>query len=476
MTFAGRLHQVFDVEVPVGLILSPATDIRALAGVVATSHSPAGRPSFASVHGATADTVRAADLQVTHFVRPVAAPDPPATDIRTVLLTGATGFLGRFLLLEWLERVRPAGGKVVCLVRAADPERAGQRLAASFDSDPTLAGRYRALTDRHLEVLVADKAEPDLGLDHDTWWRLAGTVDAIVDCGALVNHLLPYRDLFGPNVVGTGELIRLAVTDRLEPFHFMSTMGVADQVDPASFTEDTDVRSVSPQRRVDGSYANGYCNSKWASEVLLRAAHDRFGLPVTVFRCALIMAHTVYAGQINVPDMFARLLSSVLATGIAPGSFYELDREGQRRRTHFDGLPVDFVAAAISALAAESTGNFRTYHVMNPHDDGIGLDECVDWLIDAGYPIARIADYDEWLYRFRSAVRALPPRQRQHSVLPLLHGYQVPQQPVPSALVSAERFHAAVRAAKVVHYQDIPHITAELIVKSASDLAVHGLL
>ena len=45
---------------------------------------------------------------------------------------------------------------------------------------------------------------------------------------------------------------------------------------------------------------------------------------------------------------------------------------------------------------------FETYHVMNPHDDGIGIDEYVDWLIDAGYPIERIGDFGEWLRRFES--------------------------------------------------------------------------
>ena len=50
---------------------------------------------------------------------------------------------------------------------------------------------------------------------------------------------------------------------------------------------------------------------------------------------------------------------------------------------------------------------------MNPYDDGIGLDEYVDWLIDAGCSIQRIGDYGDWLRRFETAMRALPERQRQ---------------------------------------------------------------
>src|ERR1700742_1691171 len=101
---------------------------------------------------------------------------------------------------------------------------------------------------------------------------------------------------------------------------------------------------------IDGSYANGYGNSKWAGEALLREANDLCGLPVAVFRCAMILTDTTYAGQLNVPDMFTRQMLSLVATGIAPGSFYELDADGNRQRAHYDGLPVEFIAEAISSL------------------------------------------------------------------------------------------------------------------------------
>ena len=109
-----------------------------------------------------------------------------------------------------------------------------------------------------------------------------------------------------------------------------------------TFTEDADVRVISPTRAINDSYANGYDNSKWAGEVLLREANDLCGLPVAVFRCDMILADTRYAGQLNVPDIFTRMMLSLVATGIAPGSFYELDANGNRQRAHYDGLPVGF--------------------------------------------------------------------------------------------------------------------------------------
>src|SRR6185312_11634579 len=223
-------------------------------------------------------------------------------------------------------------------------------------------------------------------------------------------------------------LIRIALTSKQKPYTYVSTIGVGDQIQPGTFVEDADIRTISATREINDNYANGYGNSKWAGEVLLREAHDLCGLPVTVFRCDMILADTTYTGQLNLPDMFTRLMLSLVATGIAPVSFYQLDADGNRQRAHYDGLPVEFIAEAISTLGAQVVDGFETYHVMNPYDDGISTDTYVDWLIEAGYPIERVAgDYAAWLQRFETAVRALPDRQRQASLLPLLHNYQRPE-------------------------------------------------
>ena len=88
--------------------------------------------------------MHARDLTLDKFIDATtlaAAPTlpPPSAQVRTVLLTGATGFLGRYLALEWLERMHLVGGTVICLVRAKDDEQARERLDATFDSgDPEL--------------------------------------------------------------------------------------------------------------------------------------------------------------------------------------------------------------------------------------------------------------------------------------------------------------------------------------------------
>ncbi|BBZ48435.1 carboxylic acid reductase [Mycobacterium heidelbergense] len=486
LTFGNLLREIFDIDVPVGVIVSPANDLAAIADYIEGERRGTKRPTFASVHGRDAVEVHASDLTLDKFIEAstlAAAPTlpRPSAEVRTVLLTGATGFLGRYLALEWLERMDLVDGKVIALVRAKSDAAARERLDETFDSgDPTLLAHYRELAADHLEVIAGDKGEANLGLDAATWQRLADTVDLIVDPAALVNHVLPYSELFGPNALGTAELIRIALTTKQKPYVYVSTIGVGDQIEPGMFVEDADIRRVSPTRRINDGYANGYGNSKWAGEVLLREAHDLCGLPVAVFRCDMILADTTYAGQLNLPDMFTRLMLSLIATGIAPGSFYELDADGNRQRAHYDGLPVEFIAEAISTLGTRGGEGYRTYHVMNPYDDGIGLDEYVDWLVSptngAGYPIQRVADYGEWLRRFDGAMRALPERQRQYSLLPLLHNYQKPEKPIRGSLAPTDRFRAAVQDAKIGPDKDIPHVGAPIIVKYATDLELLGLL
>ena len=100
LTYSNFLHEIFDVEVPVGVIISPATNLRQLADYIeADRASGAKRPTFAAVHGHGATHVRATDLTLDKFIDAETLADatalPRATGrSRTVLLTGATAGSG----------------------------------------------------------------------------------------------------------------------------------------------------------------------------------------------------------------------------------------------------------------------------------------------------------------------------------------------------------------------------------------------
>lgn len=480
LTFSSLLQEVFGFEVPVSTIVNPAGDLRQLAKVVECRRTrDAQRVTAASVHGSDSRQLRAVDLTLDAFIdAPTLAAAPSlsrhADQPPTILLTGANGWLGRFLTLELLQRVADHGGKLITIVRGRRADDARTRMELAFDSgDEGLLRRFQVLAADHLEVLPGDIGEPYFGLHPVTWCRLTRGVDAIVHAAALVNHVLHYRHLFGPNVVGTAEVIRLAITARIKPIAYLSTIAVAGAVASGKFTEDGDIRVVNPVRPVDETYANGYANSKWAGEVLLREAHDWCAVPVAVFRSDMVMAHPRYTGQLNVTDALTRLVLSLIATGIAPQTFYTGGTKVLRPRAHYDGLPVDFIAEAIVTIGGMVTDGFRSFNVVNPHDDGVSLDSFVDWLIEAGHRITRIADYGEWFARFEEALIHLPEALRAKSVLPVLDAYRAPGRPIRSALAPSAVFRAAVRTTGIGDDGDIPHLTPSLIDKYVADL--HGL-
>jgi fatty acid CoA ligase FadD9 len=474
LSFSMLLEEIFGVEVPVGVIINPAGDLRLVADYIEATRSGKKRPSFSTVHEPDSITVRASDLKLSKFIDPellAAAPSlpKPSDTVKTVLMTGATGYLGRFQALSWLERLAKTGGKLILISRGATPEQARQRVEDALDTDPALIDRFRKLAADHLEVLPGDLGLESLGLDDATWSRLASEVDLIVHTGAHVNHKLPYNQLFPSNVAGTAELIRLALTTRLKRFDYVSTMGVMlfGAVD-----EDSDVRAIAPSADLDDGYANGYNVSKWASEVLVREAHDLAGIPVGVFRPGMILAHSHYAGQLNVPDMFTRMLFSLAVTGVAPATFYAQNLSNGRPKARYEGFAVDFLADAITAISAARPDGFRSYNLANPHPNFVSFDEFVDWMIEAGCQIERIADYDDWFRRFETALHLLPEDQRAHSLLQIVEPYRRPQHPGMGAGVSCERFSRGAEDAGF----PVPRLGAPLIHKYVADLKHIGLL
>ena len=488
LTFSGILEDVFDAEVPVGVITDPTNDLAAVAAFVERSASD-DRPTVTRVHGAGASTLRVGDLRLDRMLGGIPTPVPRASarpGSRTVLLTGANGYLGRFLAIDWLERLAPEGGTLVCVVRGADDADARRRLDDAFAADPAFARRFAELAGS-LEVMAGDVSEHRLGLDDARWETLAGRVDLVAHAAALVNHVLPYPALFGPNVVGTAEAIRLAIAAGSVPVTFVSSVAVAGGARPSAaadaapsapgaLDEHADIRVMIPEWAVGDEYANGYGASKWASEVLLREAHEHHGVPVAVFRSDMILAHPRWRGQVNLPDVFTRLMWSVLTTGLAPASFVRRGPDGEPQRSHYDGLPADFTAAAIDAIGAALTEGHRTFNVVNPHDDGVSLDTFVDWLREDGHDIERVADHAEWVERFRDALASLPDADRARSVLPLMHAFAAPEEPHAGSAIPADAFIDAVRAVRPLGASEIPSLDHALITKVADDLAFLGLL
>lgn len=348
------------------LLLEDAT-LRSFAQAVraARAGTLAGDDTRKRVDFAVASTL---DIEIT------AATDQPNWQRpEHVLLTGATGFLGIYLLRELLNTTDAV---VHCLVRAGDADEAMARLqstATHYFRDDLAVHRAAG----RIVAVVGDLGEPGLGLSEADFDTLASTVDVIHHPGGRVNFIYPYSHMAPANVDGTREIIRMAARYRNIPIHYTSTMAVVAGFGTAGVRH---VDEDTPLAHAD-HLSVGYVESKWVAEMLLLAAAEQ-GLPVAIYRAADISGDQENGAWNTATEMCA-MKKFVVDTGTAPVAELPLDY-----------TPVDVFAAAVAHIAATSLPAGDVYHLTNPGK--VNIAELVDRLRAHGHEI-RDVSWAEWL-------------------------------------------------------------------------------
>lgn len=302
-------------------------------------------------------------------------------DLTRVLVTGAAGFLGRYVVTTLLEET---DWDVVCLVRAADDDAATRRVLETL----ALTGRRLENIANRVTVFRGDVTQPRLGLTPSAYRALSENVSRVIHCAAEVNWIKSYTGLRSSNVLGTLNTVEFACHGNAKPFTFASTLAVCYAIDsPPQVTEDTDMAEY-----VEGMPL-GYAQTKCVSETLLRQAAER-GLPVTVVRPSLICGDSV-TGRSNEEDLISRLLKGCATLGYAADVDWQLDC-----------CPVDHVARVLATLSREPARGFRALHVH--HSQPRHWRELVLWMNLYGYSIG-LLEFDSWLDHLKQATRHLMP-------------------------------------------------------------------
>lgn len=194
---------------------------------------------------------------------------------QTILMTGATGFVGSVLAATFLSR----GVAVVALSRR-DPDGARTRSAVLSAARGCSIQLNRAMTDGLRTIDAGDRrlacALDDVVIDD---------IDAVWHCAADLGHSgLRLAQAFETNVCETTALYRWASTHapRCRRFHYVSTAYTADMQGGK-----TEERLHAGQR-----LANTYQITKWSAEQSLRTQHEVSRLPVTLFRPTIVVGHS----------------------------------------------------------------------------------------------------------------------------------------------------------------------------------------
>ena len=289
--------------------------------------------------------------------------------VNNILLTGATGFVGSFILESLLKQTNAI---IYCLTRTSDRVKAIEKIKNSLKSYDLLNN----IDWQRIIALPGDLSQAKLNLTTETYQELADKIDVIYHNGALVHHATPYYKLKTTNVLGTQEILRLACYKKTKPVHFISTISIFN------LNNTSTVNLIKEEDDIEQYQAplGGYSQSKWVAEKLVTIAASR-GLPTTIHRLGPISGSSD-TGAFNSNDFLYRLLIGYVRLGSAPEGAMLLDI-----------LPVDYVAQAITYLTQKQANWGKAFHFIHPQP--VSSDILFDRLNNAGYAIARIS-YQKW--------------------------------------------------------------------------------
>jgi amino acid adenylation domain-containing protein/thioester reductase-like protein len=275
-------------------------------------------------------------------------------DYRYILLTGATGYLGAYLLQTLLTTTT---AHITVLIRGDNDDAARIRLESVLQlyfDQPTASQTSNSIGSslafhQRLSVYSADLRHPNLGLTTDVYQQLSDSVDAIYHSAANVNHFGHYHELYASNVTATGHLIDLAAkkVDAPADFHHISTISVVGNAPQSGFHLFSE---YSPSPQVPAN--NYYIRTKQAAEQLVIEARSRL-TNATIHRVGNVVFaadHPVLQKGVKT-NAFFRQMAAFIQIGKVPDDM------------HVWLCHVDYLAKALIAISTPQALCNETHHL-----------------------------------------------------------------------------------------------------------------
>lgn len=291
---------------------------------------------------------------------------PAAKPLRAIFLTGATGFLGTWLLENLLNT---CDFPITCLVRAASVEHAESRIQKSRCR--FLGDDAKPIESNRVTLICGDIAKPYFGLSTDTWNQMSLAVTDVVHLAAEVHLLKSLQQLSHVNVDSIAWAVDLCNQGVPKQLHYASTLSVfvaSDRTDARFYESD---RLNQP-----ATVFGGYGQSKFAAEKIVWSSN--LSLAPSVVRYGLLTGDS-RRGIASGTDQLSLFTKQLDDLGFFPASIGE---------SRFDVTPIDQAAAiACQLILAEQQG---AYHVCS--ESPVTLRRWAEVLNNAGSCIENVDD------------------------------------------------------------------------------------
>ena len=328
-----------------------------------------------------------------HPRRPAARPGVAGNG---TLLTGSTGFVGRFLLAHLLQNTDVT---VYCPVRAATREQAFFRVRSTLSAWDLWREEFGA----RIVAMPGDLRQPRLGLGSSMYEAVCRDVGIVYHSACSVNFLETYSMARPANVDGSRELLKLAATGAAKVINYISSLGVFSTLGIHGERLVDETTSTQHEMHPD---SNGYEATKWVAEHLFLKAREH-GIPCNIFRLGLVWADT-RQGRYDERQWDYRLIKSCLLSGYGIANY----------RYEMAPIPVDYAVQALVLLGNKYRDGGGIFHLRAESQAIGGLFESCNELI--AMPL-ELMPYGQWSAEIRKLHRqgvSLP-------IAPLLDGHEV---------------------------------------------------
>lgn len=265
-----------------------------------------------------------------------------------VFLTGATGYLGSYILKKLLEY---GNEEIYCLIR----KEAG-RLEESMDFYFG-KGYYEKYRSR-LHIIVGELTKEQFQAGPALYTEMTENVTRVFHCAADVRHYAPESELYQTNVEGTREVLRFVKASKAALMHISTVSVAGDRLDN---TEGEMVFKEEDLNIGQNWWDNPYVKSKILAEKLVDDA-VREGVCANIFRIGRLVGDS-YKGTFQrhpESNAYYRLIKGILELGMLPEALY-----AQR----LEVTPVNLAAEAVIRLSQTTNA---AYHIYSPHEIEIG--------------------------------------------------------------------------------------------------------